>query len=80
MLPQTSTSVADTVVAAIEGAALARYVYRIGEDGPDAKLSALALVCDEGRSRRPRPPSPADCCWSRPPSSPATSPAPPAAC
>jgi len=40
--------VADTVVAAIEGAALARYVYRIGEDGPDAKLSALALVCDEG--------------------------------
>ena len=48
VLPQTSTSVADTVVAAIEGAALARYVYRIGEDGPDAKLSALALVCDEG--------------------------------
>lgn len=48
VLPQTSTSVSDTVVAAIEGAALARYVYRIGEDGPDAKLSALALVCDEG--------------------------------
>jgi len=46
VLPETPAGVADAAAAIVEGAALARYVYRIGEDGPDAKLSALALVCD----------------------------------
>ncbi|MHA6523561.1 leucyl aminopeptidase family protein [Tessaracoccus sp. G1721] len=48
VLPEGPASVTDTVIAAVEGAALARYVYRIGQEGPDAKLTALALVCDEG--------------------------------
>ena len=38
---------ADAAAAVVEGVALARYVYRIGEDGPDAKLSALGLVATE---------------------------------
>lgn len=46
VLPATGVDVADTASAVVEGAALARYVYRIGADGPDAKISALALVCD----------------------------------
>nr|WP_231980306.1 leucyl aminopeptidase family protein [Tessaracoccus coleopterorum] len=46
VIPDTTTRLDDMVVALIEGAALARYVYRIGEDGPDARLTALALLCD----------------------------------
>lgn len=41
-----AVSAEEIATAVVEGAALARYVYRIGEDGPDAKLSALALVCE----------------------------------
>nr|NLD41277.1 leucyl aminopeptidase family protein [Actinomycetales bacterium] len=35
--------------AALEGAALARYVYRIGEDGPEAKLDQFVVVADSAR-------------------------------
>ncbi|NHB83934.1 hypothetical protein G7085_02630 [Tessaracoccus sp. HDW20] len=45
-LPATDVPVADAVAAVIEGAALARYVYRIGEDGLDARLTALEVLCD----------------------------------
>ena len=46
VLPSTGLSTEDVASAAAEGAALARYVYRIGEDGPEAKISSLTLVSD----------------------------------
>lgn len=50
VVPDTSVAPADVASALVEGAALARYVYRIGADGPDAKLSSLALVADEAHA------------------------------
>ena len=47
-VPETAIPVADAMAALVEGAALARYVYRIGEDGPEAKLSSLALLAEPG--------------------------------
>ena len=38
---------AEAATALVEGVALARYVYRIGAEASDAKLSSLALLCDE---------------------------------
>ncbi len=48
-LPQTGVDDEQAAAAVVEGAALARYVYRIGEDGPDAKLTSLVLIADSGR-------------------------------
>ncbi len=36
MLPETAVPDDDAAAAAVEGAALARYVYRIGAEGPEA--------------------------------------------
>lgn len=43
-LPDVDLPVDAVAAAVVEGAALARYVYRIGEDADDAKLDSLELV------------------------------------
>lgn len=47
MTPETSVGAEEAAAAMVEGAALARYVYRIGDDGPDAQLSSFTLVTQE---------------------------------
>ena len=49
VLPDTGVGIQDAASAAVEGAALARYVYRIGEDGPEAKIASLTLVAGEAQ-------------------------------
>lgn len=44
VVPDTPVAADDAAAALLEGAALARYVYRIGEDGPDARLSSFTVV------------------------------------
>lgn len=46
VVPDTQVSSEEAAAALIEGAALARYVYRIGEDLPEAKLASVTLVSD----------------------------------
>ena len=43
----TLVPIADAAAAVVEGVSLARYAYRIGEDGPEAKLAALGLIAAE---------------------------------
>ena len=45
--PETSVDDQAAAAAMLEGAALARYVYRIGADGPEAKLSSFTLVTEQ---------------------------------
>ena len=47
VLPDTAVATADAATAVVEGAALARYVYRIGAEAAEATLSSLALVCPD---------------------------------
>ncbi|MGI5950953.1 MAG: leucyl aminopeptidase family protein [Brooklawnia sp.] len=49
VLPDLAISDQDAATAALEGAALARYVYRIGEEGPDARLTGFSIVAETGR-------------------------------
>ena len=49
VVPETAVPAADAAAALVEGTALARYVYRIGEEADDAKLSSLELVADDDR-------------------------------
>ena len=50
VLPDT-VATGEAATAVVEGAALARYVYRIGAEAADARLTSLALVCpDDARS------------------------------
>ena len=50
VLPETAVPDADAAAAAVEAAALARYVHRLGADGPDAMLASLTLVADPVRN------------------------------
>ena len=45
--PETWAHDRAAAAAMLEGAALARYVYRIGADGPEAKLSSFPLVTEQ---------------------------------
>ncbi|WP_298131661.1 M17 family peptidase N-terminal domain-containing protein [Micropruina sp.] len=47
VLPRADVPTAEAAAAALEGASLARYVYRIGEDGPEARLASLDLIVGE---------------------------------
>ena len=48
--PDAAVSASDAASAVVEGAALSRYVYRIGEDADEATLASLRLVCDDAAS------------------------------
>ncbi|MFP5417346.1 MAG: leucyl aminopeptidase family protein [Actinomycetes bacterium] len=49
VLPELSLGDQDAASAALEGAALSRYVHRIGADGPEASLSSFTVVTDADR-------------------------------
>lgn len=46
-LPQGASDSADLATALVEGAALARYVYRIGAEADDARLDSLEIVAEQ---------------------------------
>ncbi len=48
-VPHTGLATDDLAAAFVEGAALARYVYRLGAEADDAKLDSLELVADAVR-------------------------------
>ncbi len=45
VLPETAVPVADAATALVEGAALARYAYRIGQTTPEARIDSITVVC-----------------------------------
>ncbi|MEA4944863.1 MAG: M17 family peptidase N-terminal domain-containing protein [Propionicimonas sp.] len=47
VLPRTELPIGDAAAAVVEGAALARYVYRIGTDGPEATLASFDLIVSD---------------------------------